>query len=104
MLARVNVLETTPDRIADVAQVVRDIVHPGIRGEDGYVGYVVLGDSHTGKAIGVTLWETEAALEASAERAHQLRSQAIQPSGATTNSVTHYEVALTAQGARSATA
>ena len=61
-------------------------------------------DRGSGKGLSMTLWETEAALEASAERAHQLRSQAIQPSGATTDSVTHYEVALTAQGARSATA
>ncbi|MFL5975342.1 MAG: antibiotic biosynthesis monooxygenase family protein [Solirubrobacterales bacterium] len=61
-------------------------------------------DRGSGKGLSMTLWETEAALEASAERAHQLRSQATQPSGATTDSVTHYEVALTAQGARSATA
>lgn len=61
-------------------------------------------DRGSGKGLSMTLWETEAALEASAERARQLRSQAIQPSGATTDSVTHYEVVLTAQGARSATA
>jgi len=61
-------------------------------------------DRDGGKGLSMTLWETEAALDASAERAHQLRSQATQPSGATTDSVTHYEVTLTAQAARSATA
>jgi heme-degrading monooxygenase HmoA len=61
-------------------------------------------DRGSGKGLSMTLWETEPALEASAERAHQLRSEATQPSGATTDSVTHYEVALTAQAARSATA
>jgi heme-degrading monooxygenase HmoA len=60
-------------------------------------------DRGSGKGLSMTLWETEAAREASAERAHQLRSQATQPAGATTDSVTHYEVALTADGARSAT-
>src|SRR4029078_3690328 len=55
-----NVPETTSDRIADVAQVVRDVVHPGIRGENGYVGYVVLGASHTGKTTGDTLCATHA--------------------------------------------
>ena len=52
-------------------------------------------DRSSGKALSMTLWETEAALQATAERAHQLRSQATEPSGATTDSVGHYEVALT---------
>ena len=38
MFSRVNFLETAPERIDDVARVVRDIVHPGIREEPGYVG------------------------------------------------------------------
>ena len=53
-----------------------------------------------GKALTITLWESEGALEASAERAHQLRSQATEPSGATTDSVTHYEVAMTVERGR----
>jgi heme-degrading monooxygenase HmoA len=60
-------------------------------------------DRASGKALTMTLWESEEALEASAERAHQLRTQATQPSGATTESVTHYEVALTVQKAGAAT-
>jgi len=92
VFARVNVLETTPDRIADVAQVVRDIVHPGIRGENGYVGYVVLGDPHTGKAIGVTLWETEAAREHSDLKARHIRPRVEQHTGGTMRSVEEYDV------------
>jgi len=65
LFSRVNVLQTAPDRIADVRRVVRDAVHPGIRGEAGYVGYIVLGDRETGTALGVTLWESEAAREGS---------------------------------------
>jgi len=56
MVSRVNFLETTPERIDDVARVVREIVHPGIHEEPGYVGYIVLGDRESGKALGVTLW------------------------------------------------
>jgi heme-degrading monooxygenase HmoA len=56
------------------------------------------------KALTITLWESEQALEASAERAHQLRTQATQPSGATTDSVMQYEVAMTVQKAGAATA
>src|SRR2546430_2182284 len=49
--SRVNVLQTAPERIADVRRVVRDVVHPGVRGEAGDVGYLVLGDPETGRAL-----------------------------------------------------
>jgi hypothetical protein len=61
VVSRVNFLETTPDRIEDVARVVREVVHPGISGEPGYVAYIVLGDRDSGNALGVTLWETDEA-------------------------------------------
>ena len=54
-------------------------------------------DRASGKALTMTLWESEQALEASAERAHQLRSRATEPVGATTDSVAHYEVAITVE-------
>jgi hypothetical protein len=92
VFARVNFLETTPERIADVAQVVRNVVHPGIRGENGYVGYVVLGDRQTGKAIGVTLWETEAAREQSDVKARRIRPHVEQETGGTMRSVETYDV------------
>lgn len=31
MVSRVNFLETEPGRVGDVARVVREVVHPGIR-------------------------------------------------------------------------
>jgi Antibiotic biosynthesis monooxygenase len=92
MFARVNFLETTPERIADVARVVRDVVHPRISGETGYVGYVVLGDHQTGKALGVTLWETEAAREQSDVKARQIRPQVEQETGGTMRSIEKYDV------------
>ena len=92
MFARVNLLETTPERIPDVAHAVRDVVHPGISGEIGYVGYVVLGDGRTGKAIGVTLWETASAREQSDVKARQLRPRVEQATGGTMRSVEEYDV------------
>jgi hypothetical protein len=50
----------------------------------------------------MTLWESKEALAASAERAHQLRSQATEPSGARTDSVMQFEVAFTVQKAGTA--
>jgi quinol monooxygenase YgiN len=92
VFSRVNVLQTTPDRIADVRRVVRDVVHPGIRYEPGYVGYIVLGDPETGRALGVTLWESEEAREGSDAKARQIRPRVEQETGGTMRSVKEYEV------------
>jgi heme-degrading monooxygenase HmoA len=54
------------------------------------------GVSDSGKAFSLTLWETEDALNESAERAKQLRSDATQPSGAGIQSVEHFEITSTA--------
>jgi quinol monooxygenase YgiN len=94
VLSRVNFLETEPDRIGDVARVVREVVHPGIRDETGYVGYIVLGDRETGKALGVTFWESEDAREASDAKARQIRPRVEQETGGTMRSVERYDVLL----------
>jgi Antibiotic biosynthesis monooxygenase len=94
MFSRVNFLETTPERMDDVARVVREVVHPGISGEAGYRGYVVLGDRATGKALGVTLWDTAAAREASDAKARTIRPQVEEGTGGTMRSVERYEVLL----------
>jgi quinol monooxygenase YgiN len=92
VVSRVNFLQAERDRIGDVAQAVREIVHPGIREEDGYVGYIVLGDRETGRAIGVTLWESQEAREASETKARQIRPRLEQDTGGTMRAVERYDV------------
>lgn len=92
MVSRVNFLQAERDRIGDVARAVREIVHPGIREQDGYVGYIVLGDRETGRAIGVTLWESQEAREASETKARQIRPQLEQDTGGTMRAVERYDV------------
>ena len=92
MFSRVNFLETTQDRIDDVARVVREIVHPGIREEPGYAGYIVLGDRASGKAVGVTLWTSEESREASDVKARQIRPRVEEGTGGTMRAVERYEV------------
>jgi quinol monooxygenase YgiN len=92
MVSRVNFLETEPGRIGDVARVVREVVHPGIREEAGYVGYIVLGDRKTGKALGVTLWENEEARETSNAKARQIRPRVEHETGGTMRAVETYDV------------
>jgi hypothetical protein len=92
VFSRVNFLQTTPERIPDVARVVREVVHPGISGEAGYVGYIVLGNRETGRAIGVTLWESGESRETSDSRARQIRPIVERETGGTMESVEQYEV------------
>jgi hypothetical protein len=92
MFSRVNFLQTTPDRIGDVGRVVRDVVHPGIRGEQGYAGYIVLGNGDTGRALGVTLWESGVAREGSDAKARQIRPIVERETGGTMESVEQYDV------------
>jgi quinol monooxygenase YgiN len=94
MVSRVNFLETTPERMDDVARVVREIVHPGISEEPGYVGYIVLGDRESGKALGVTLWASAEAREASDAKARQIRPRVEEGTGGTMRAVERYEVLL----------
>jgi hypothetical protein len=92
VVSRVNFLETAPDRFDDVARVVREVVHPGIRDERGYVGYIVLGDRVTGRALGVTLWENGEARETSDATARQIRPRVEQETGGTMRAVERYDV------------
>ena len=92
MFSRVNFLETEPDRSDDVARVVREVVHPSISAEPGYAGYLVLADRETGRALGVTLWETEADREASDAKARHIRPQVEAATGGTMRAVENYDV------------
>jgi heme-degrading monooxygenase HmoA len=68
---------------------------------EGFAQALFLADATTSRAMSITLWENEEAMEASAERAHQMRTRATAPASATIDSIESYEVVLTvAAGAR----
>lgn len=69
---------------------------------DGFKGAYFLMDRDGGKAMSVTMWETEAALSAGVEKANELRRQATAEGGGTIDSVDHYEIVLTAGAVASA--
>lgn len=67
---------------------------PAIK-EAGASGGVLLIDRESGKAMAITLWEDEAAMRASEERANELRRTASEDLGATDQAqVERYEVAV----------
>ena len=66
---------------------------------EGFVQAYFLTDRHSSRAVSITLWESRDALEASAEAAHRMRTQATEPSSATIEGVESFDVVLTARPA-----
>jgi hypothetical protein len=92
VFSRVNFLETDPGRINDVARVVREVVHPAISAERGYVGYLVLGNRDTGEALGITLSDSEHDRETSDTKARQIRPVVEANTGGVMRAVEQYDV------------
>ena len=90
MFARVGTYDQGGDEVVEGFQGQTD----ALRQLDGFKGAYFLVDREGGKAMTVTLWESREALEASAERAKQMRSEATGQAGASTVSVDTYEVAI----------
>jgi heme-degrading monooxygenase HmoA len=94
MYARVSTLHGSADQAEAGIKNFRDNVVPFTR-EGGGKGSLLLVDRASGKVLAITLWESEAALQASEEAANKLRAQAADQTGATqAPSVERYEVAV----------
>lgn len=65
-----------------------------VRQLDGAKSAYLLLDRRSGKALTITLWESEEALRASEEAANKLRGDAAGSAGGTVQDVERYEVAL----------
>lgn len=62
---------------------------------DGFSHAYFMIDRAGGKAMSVTIWESEQALSASVARADELRKQGTETGGGSIESVQHYEIGLT---------
>jgi heme-degrading monooxygenase HmoA len=62
----------------------------------GFTGAYFLVDRAGGRAMSITLWDSQEALNTSVEKANLLRQGAVSGGGGSIESVDHYEVALTA--------
>jgi heme-degrading monooxygenase HmoA len=65
-----------------------------LEGMAGFAGAYFLVDRDGGRALSITLWESEETLDAGAEKANELRRNAVAGAGSI-ESVDHYEVAVT---------
>ena len=93
MIAKVRTLEVSTDEIDTGIAYLRTEMLPVAREVDGFRGMIGLVDRASGKAVTVTLWQTEAALEASEQAGARLRRRGGAPPHQAV--VERYEVALT---------
>jgi heme-degrading monooxygenase HmoA len=91
MLARVNFFEGSTE---GAGQATREIVWPGIRELEGYRGYIVLLSPDGDRAVGITLWKSEQAEEASRHVAETIRPRLEAATGGKVVKVERYEVGV----------
>ena len=94
MHARLSYVEGAADAVEAGVASFREQVVPNVREHGGKAAFLLL-DRDSGKAIGVTLWESEDALRASEELGNALRAQAAEEMHATAAPrVERYEVVV----------
>lgn len=99
MYARVMSGEVTPDKIETFVGMIRDQVIPRARQLQGFKGGYWLADRDSGTVLGVTLYESAEALEASAEQANRIREEASRGAGLPIPSFQSYEVVASVETA-----
>jgi heme-degrading monooxygenase HmoA len=76
-------------------------VLPALRQQDGFCGALVLIERASGKVLGLTLWESEQAMNATEEAAYWLRVFSAEAAGGMITDVERYEVIFSeVKGAR----
>ncbi len=73
MFARVTFSQILPDNADKVDSIILDRVLPMIRQQKGFKNYCSLYDRGLGKAITITVWETEADRQASGQASDYYR-------------------------------
>jgi hypothetical protein len=94
VFARLHVLHSTPEQQDAGLEIVRDQLLPWLRDSSGYRGLIRLADREGGKALVITLWADEEALDASEEVAKRLTELTAETVGATRVALERYEATL----------
>jgi heme-degrading monooxygenase HmoA len=89
-----STLEGSPDEMDEGLRDVREQVLPLLRQQDGFEGFIALGDRQSGELIGITFWESEQAMRASEEVGDRTRGETAEDTGDTIADVRRYEVGL----------
>ncbi len=76
MFARVSTIQGKKEQVDQGISHYREQMVPAARNMAGFKGAYLLVDRKSGKSMGITLWDTEKNLQASAAAADKLRAQA----------------------------
>jgi len=94
MHARMSTLEGPPDEMDEGLRQVREHVLPLLQQQDGFKGFIALGDRQSGKLIGVSFWESEQTMQDSEELGDRTRSDTAEARSDTIADVERYEAGL----------
>jgi hypothetical protein len=92
VFARATFGEAPPERLDEATQEIVEHVLPALRIQDDFNGALILVERGSGKVLGVTLWESEQAMDATEEAAHWLRVFSAEAAGGMVTGVERYEV------------
>lgn len=102
MFARMTILQMAPTRVDAARDQLEEQIVSALEEQDGFVRFQLLVDRRTGRAIGISWWESEEALLASARAMEEARRKAADIGGALGQADVHaYEVVLDTEGRRS---
>jgi heme-degrading monooxygenase HmoA len=94
MHARMSTLEGATDEMDEALRDVREHVVPVLKRQDGFKGFIALGNHQSGELIGITFWESEQAMQASEQVGNRMRSDTAEDTGEAIEDVERYEVGL----------
>jgi heme-degrading monooxygenase HmoA len=94
MFARVSTLNGPPDLLEASLGVIRQEVLPAFRERPGFKGIVSLVNPERGTSITISLWQSEADMQASDKEAQSLRAAAAEAGDDQILSVARYDVGL----------
>jgi quinol monooxygenase YgiN len=72
MHARVNTTQWNPDKVDVGMKLTEDTIIPAYQNEPGFRGYILLTEPGGENAMAITLWDSEAEMEASAHVARAM--------------------------------
>jgi heme-degrading monooxygenase HmoA len=92
--ARMSTLEGSPNELDEGLHDIKEHVLPILQQQDGFKGFIALGNRQSGELIGITFWESEQAMQASEEVGESTRSDTAEDTGDTIADVQRYKVGL----------
>lgn len=92
MYARASAMAGDPAKVDTASQMLENELYAQLEQVEGFKGVLALGQRDSGRSLVITFWDSQQALDASAERANQMRNAAAAELGAGAPQVDSYEV------------